>query len=218
MLFCLTVTTNFQTRNAKRMNKALIIGITGGIGSGKSTLSTKLRTEGYSVYDSDVEAKRLQNEHPEIRKQLVDLFGDEVFTSQGLNRAALAKLVFGKADLLAQLNAIVHPVVRKDFISWIKNHNNEKLLFVESAILFESGFNVLVDKVILMTASEAVRLARVVKRDVISPEHVRARMAHQLPDESKISRADFIIHSDDNQPLDPKMRKVLEELLKSVEK
>jgi len=199
------------------MNKALIIGITGGIGSGKSTLSTKLRAEGYSVYDSDVEAKRLQNEHPEIRKQLVELFGEEIFTPQGLNRGTLAKIVFGKADLLAKLNAVVHPVVRKDLISWIKNHNNEKLLFVESAILFESGFNVLVDKVILMTASEAVRLARVIKRDVISPEHVRARMAHQMPDENKLSSVDFMIHSDDNQPLDPKMRKVLEELLKSAE-
>jgi len=114
------------------------------------------------------------------------------------------------------LNAIVHPVVREDLIKWIKSHNNEKLLFVESAILFESGFNVIVDKVILMTASEAVRLARVVKRDVICPEQVHARMAHQLPDESKISRVDFVIHSDDNQPLDPKMKNVIEELLKIV--
>jgi len=198
------------------MQKALIIGITGGIGSGKSTLSNKLRAEGFFVYDSDVEARRLQNENPIIRKQLVKLFGDEIFTPQGLNRSALAKIVFGKHELLAQLNAIVHPVVREDLIKWIKSHNNEKLLFVESAILFESGFNVIVDKVILMTASEAVRLARVVKRDVICPEQVHARMAHQLPDESKISRVDFVIHSDDNQPLDPKMKNVIEELLKIV--
>ncbi|HEY5589701.1 MAG TPA: dephospho-CoA kinase [Paludibacter sp.] len=199
------------------MQKALIIGITGGIGSGKSTLSNKLRAEGFFVYDSDVEARRLQNENPIIRKQLVKLFGDEIFTPQGLNRSALAKIVFGKHELLAQLNAIVHPVVREDLIKWIKSHNNEKLLFVESAILFESGFNVIVDKVILMTASEAVRLARVVKRDIISPEQVHARMAHQLPDESKISRVDFVIHSDDNQPLDPKMKNVIFELLKSLE-
>jgi len=198
------------------MQKALIIGITGGIGGGKSTLSEKLRAEGYSVYDSDVEARRLQNENPIIKKQLVELFGEDIYTPQGLDRSSIAKLVFEKKESLAQLTAIVHPVVKEDFNNWIESHKTEKLLFIESAILFESGINVLVDKVILMTASEAIRIARVMKRDVTSIEQVRARMAHQLPDESKISRVDFVIHSDDNKPLDAKMRNILVELLNSI--
>jgi dephospho-CoA kinase len=194
------------------MSKPLLIGITGGIGGGKSTLSTKLRAEGYEVYDSDKEARRLQNQHPVIRKKLIALFGDDIYNLDGLNRAALAKLVFGQKDLLAQLNAIVHPIVKEDFEHWIHLHSDQKLLFMESAILFESGFNLLVDKVIVMTASEEVRIRRVVKRDGITEEEVKARMAHQSSDELKMAKADFVIHSDDCHPLIDKMMKILAEL------
>jgi dephospho-CoA kinase len=195
------------------MHRPLIIGITGGIGSGKSTLSELLRAEGYSVYDSDLEARRLQNEHPVMRKKLIDLFGKDIYTEQGLNRPVLGQLVFGKPDLVAKLNAIVHPLVIDDFNSWVKNRLPKKMLFVESALLYESGFHKSVDKVVLITAAESVRIERVVKRDGLSPEHVRARMSHQLSEEEKITRADFVIHSDDNKPLVDKMRKLIPELL-----
>ncbi|MEI8085987.1 MAG: dephospho-CoA kinase [Paludibacter sp.] len=194
------------------MKSPLLIGITGGIGSGKTTLSELLRLEGFKVYDSDLEARRLQNEHPLIRKQLVNLFGEEIYTSNGLNRSALAKIVFGKTELLKQLNSVVHPIVLDDFKSWTETHSNHKFLFMESAILFESGFNSMVDKVILIVASEAIRIARVVKRDGVTPEQVLARISHQLPDNEKIPRADFIIHSDDDKPLVEKMRKIVTEL------
>ena len=182
------------------------------MGSGKSTLSKKLRAEGYLVYDSDIEAKRLQNNHPVIRQQLTKIFGNEIYTSQGLDRPALAKLVFGKSELLSKLNQIVHPVVRDDFKLWIRNHSTEKFLFIESAILFESGFNIYADKIILMTASEEVRIARILKRDQISLEQVMARMSHQLPDRQKLKATDFIIHTDDNLPMDEKMKRILEKL------
>ena len=195
------------------MNKPLIIGITGGIGSGKSTLSKLLRAEGYSVYDTDLEARRLQNEHSAMRKKLIDMFGKNIYSEQGLNRSALGKIVFGKPELLAKLNTIVHPLVLEDFNNWVINRFPKKMLFIESAILYESGFNKLVDKVILITADEAVRIERVVKRDGVTPEHVRARMANQLSDKEKLSRADFVIHSDDNNPLVDKMRKIIVELL-----
>ena len=195
------------------MQRPLIIGITGGIGSGKSTLSGLLRAEGYSVYDTDLEARRLQNEHSTIRKKIVDLFGKEIYTEQGLNRSALGKIVFAKPELLVKLNAIVHPMVMEDFNNWVVNRFPKKMLFIESAILYESGFNKLVDKVILITAAEYVRIERVVKRDGITPEHVRSRMSHQLPEAEKMLRADFVIHSDDNQPLAGKMRKIVLELL-----
>jgi len=195
------------------MQRPLIIGITGGIGSGKSTLSSLLRAEGYSVYDTDLEARRLQNEHSTMRKKLVDLFGKDIYTEQGLNRSALGKIVFAKPELLVKLNAIVHPLVMEDFNNWVLNRFPKKMLFIESAILYESGFNKLVDKVILITAAEDVRIDRVVKRDGVSPEHVRARMSHQLSEKEKVLRADFVIYSDDNTPLEGKMRKIIVELI-----
>ena len=113
------------------MKNPLIIGITGGIGSGKTKLSDHLRREGYDVYDSDLEARRLQNEHPKIKSQLINLFGEEIYNSQGLNRSELAKIVFAKHELLLKLNEIVHPVVREDFRNWILNHSSQKFVFVE---------------------------------------------------------------------------------------
>jgi len=195
------------------MQRPLIIGITGGIGSGKSTLSSLLRAEGYSVYDTDLEARRLQNEHSAMRKKLVDLFGKDIYTEQGLNRSALGKIVFAKPELLVKLNAIVHPLVMEDFNNWVLNRLPKKMLFIESAILYESGFNKLVDKVILITAAEDIRIDRVVKRDGVSPEHVRARMSHQLSEKEKVLRADFVICSDDNAPLEGKMRKIIVDLI-----
>lgn len=194
------------------MHKPLIIGITGGIGSGKSTLSHLLRAEGYSVYDTDLEARRLQNEHSTMVKKMVDLFGKDIYSEQGLNRSALGKIVFAKPELLIKLNAIVHPLVMEDFENWVLNRYPKKMLFIESAILYESGFNKLVDKVILITASESTRIERVIKRDGVTFEHVRSRMSNQMPEEEKLNRADFVIHSDDNKPLVDKMRKIIEEL------
>ncbi|MEI6556380.1 MAG: dephospho-CoA kinase [Paludibacter sp.] len=194
------------------MKNTLIIGITGGIGSGKTTLSEHLRREGYSVYDSDKEARRLQNEHPVIREKLTELFGADIYNESGLNRAEIAKIVFGNPELLRKLNDIVHPVVRDDFKQWIMRNNSEKYAFVESAILFESGFNKLVDKVILMTASEELRIRRVIKRDGVNPEQVKARMSNQFDDKDKIPFADYVIHTDDNLPMIDKMKRLLLQL------
>ncbi|HOJ66830.1 MAG TPA: dephospho-CoA kinase [Paludibacteraceae bacterium] len=194
------------------MNRPLIVGITGGIGSGKSTLSNKLRAEGYQVYDCDKEAKKLQNEHPVIREKIRELFGEDIYTESGLDRKKVADIVFQNRDLLDQLNKIVHPFVREDFLKWVGQYITEKFLFMESAILFESGFIDMVDKVILMTASEDVRIRRVVKRDGIDPERVRARISKQLPDTEKIPFSDFIIHSDDGKPLYDKMKKILKDM------
>ena len=174
--------------------KPTIIGITGGIGGGKSTLSAVLREKGCFVYDTDSEAKRLQNEHPEIRRQLSAVFGSEIYNSVGqLDRARLADLVFENPALLLKLNEIIHPIVMQDFREWQKRHAQEKILFVESAILFESGFDTLADKIIVVTAPEEIRINRVVKRDGVTHEQVRARMAHQMSEDEKIKRADIVI-------------------------
>jgi len=199
------------------MNKPLIIGITGGIGSGKTTLSKSLREVSYEVYDSDLEARRLQNENSEIVKGLKELFGSEIYTSQGLDRPRLAEIVFADQSLLLQLNAIVHPVIRLDFENWVKQLSDRKFVFVESAIMFESGFSKLVNKTILVTASEQLRIERVIKRDGITEEQVKARMSKQYPDDVKIPLADYVIYTDDNLPMADKMKKALDWLQKMID-
>ena len=192
----------------------MLIGITGGIGGGKSTLSKVLRSKDYLVYDTDKEARRMQNEDEEMRRQIIDTFGADVYDGNVLNRPKLAAIVFGNKELLKQLTDIVHPAIKRDVNRWKAENSAHKLLFLESAILFENGLVNLTDKVILMTASEEVRIRRVMKRDQISIEQVKARMSHQIPEEEKIKRSDFIIHSDDNMPLVDKVERVLEILLK----
>ena len=198
------------------MNKPLIIGITGGIGSGKTTLSKSLREAGYEVYDSDLEARRLQNENPEIRKGLMELFGTDIYTQEGLNRPKLAEIVFSDQSLLFKLNAIVHPVIRLDFENWVMQRQQLKFVFVESAIMIESGFSKLVNKIILVTAAEQLRIERVIKRDGITEEQVKARMSKQYPDDVKIPLADYVMYTDDNLPMVDKMEKALDWLLQTI--
>lgn len=191
------------------MNVPIIIGITGGIGSGKSTLSKRLRAHGFDVYDTDKEAHRLQNHHPRIKTQLMDLFGPDIYTQCGLNRKEIGKVVFENKELLDRLTHIIHPVVEEDFRQWVNDRFSHDFLFIESAILFESGLNYFVDKVIVVTASEEVRIRRVLKRDGISLEQVHARMKNQLPEEAKIEKADYVIYSDDEIPPDDKANNLI---------
>ena len=195
---------------------SLIIGITGGIGGGKSTFSELLREKGYAVYDTDREAKCLQNEHPEIRRQLTAEFGSEIYDENGqLDRKRLANLVFENPKLLSKLNKTIHPIVEQDFLEWQKKHVQEKILFFESAILFESGFDKLTDKIIVITAPENVRIERVVKRDGVTHEHVRARIANQMSETEKIKRADFVLNSDGKRVLSENLDRILFEIEKT---
>jgi len=171
----------------------LVIGITGGIGSGKSTLSKRLREAGYAVYDTDSAARRLQNENTEIRHQISTLFGAEAYTDNVLNRKYIAGIVFQQPELLRRLNAIVHPAVRADFKIWAEQHSGESLLFLECAILFEGEFHKLVDKIILVTAPQSIRIQRVVKRDGLTQSQVLERINNQLTDTEMASKSDFII-------------------------
>jgi dephospho-CoA kinase len=160
----------------------MIVGITGGIGSGKSTLCNKLRELGYPIFDTDKVARQIQNEDVEVREQIISLF--------------LASVVFKNSELLQGLNAIVHPAVRKIFQSWVQAHSSEPILFVESALIFNSEFRSLVDHVILIIASEATRLKRVCQRDGLTEEQVRSRIVNQLSDAEMIQMADFVIDTD----------------------
>ena len=181
----------------------MIIGLTGGIGSGKSTIAQGLRQMGYAVYDTDSEAKRLIVEDENVRTQMVQLFGGEVYANGVYQTALVAQRVFTDKSLLAQLNAIVHPAVRADILRWATMQDSPSfrkglgagICFVECAILYQAGFDELCDKVVAVTAPEEVRLARVLARDHSTIDKVRARMRAQEA-ERDIERADIVINND----------------------
>ena len=188
------------------------IGITGGIGSGKSVVSRLLRIMGYSVYDTDSEAKRLMESSLEVVQKLSECFGRDIYHNGRLNRGLLSSRVFGKSDKIVLLNSIVHPVVRFDFYRWSESLNAE-ICFVESAILYESRFDELVDEVWTVTAPEELRISRVRQRSGLTEEEVKKRMAAQLSEEEKQRRAAHIIWNDGNVSV---IHRVLS-LLKSLE-
>ena len=174
-------------------NKRYILAVTGGIGAGKSLVSSMLRKQGIPVYDTDSAAKRLMTESNVIKQTLVDMLGERVYTADGtLNRSLLAEWLFASADHVALMNNIVHPVVKRDFQQWCEEQSCP-LVGMECAILFESGFNELADGVIVVHASDEVRLQRVLLRDGATEQQVRARMAAQMSEQDRMARADYVV-------------------------
>lgn len=199
----------------------MIIGLTGGIGSGKSTIAKQLRQMGYAVYDTDSEAKRLIVEDAAVRKQMIQLFGSDVYKDGIYQTAFVAQRVFTDKSLLAQLNAIVHPAVRADILRWATMQDSPSfrkglgvgLCFVECAILYQAGFDTLCDKVVAVTAPEEVRLARVLARDHSTIDKVRARMRAQEA-ERDIERADIVINNDGKASIPTLCEKIIHLLSK----
>ena len=166
------------------------IGITGGIGSGKSTVCALFADRGVAVYDSDSRAKRLMNEDAALREALSREFGAGCYAADGsLDRASLAAAVFGDAEALKRLNAIVHPAVREDFRKWAETQNGPYVL-LESAILFEAGFESEVDATLAVLAPLEERVRRTSERDGMSRDEVLKRIAHQMSDDELHARAD----------------------------
>jgi len=173
-----------------------VVGLTGGIGSGKSTVSKMFLELGVPVYNSDERAKKLMNISAEIKNQIIAFLGKESYHEEKLNRAYIAKKVFNDTTLLAQLNAIVHPVVREDFLKWT---GEQEYCYViqETALLFENNARHLYDSIILVTAPKVERISRVVSRDKGTREQVIARMNNQMDDEEKLNLSDFVIENID---------------------
>ncbi len=179
----------------------LKVGITGGIGSGKSFVCEVFSHLGIPIYGADQEAKRLMNTNQYIRDQLIIYFGAETYTPEGsLNRDFLSRVVFNRPDLLKRLNNIVHPEVRKDFEQWAQQQNSAYVL-EEAAILFESGGSRFVDLTITVTAPIELRIKRVMQRDSCTRQQVLDRMKNQWTDEEKISRSDFVITTNNEAEL-----------------
>lgn len=171
-----------------------VIGLTGGIGSGKTTIANYFAQQGVPVYIADDAGKKVMQSES-IIEQIKTTFGDVIFENEVLNRAKLAEIVFNNADKLAALNAIVHPAVKRDFELWLLDNKKYQYIVYEAAILFESGRYKDCDVVITVTAPEEVRIERVLKRDNTTREQVLSRMKMQWNDEKRISLSNFVINN-----------------------
>ena len=188
----------------------MLIGITGGIGSGKSTVAAELKHRGYPVYDTDAMAKHIIVHNPAVRSQIELLFGSDVFDGDTYLTQRVAKQVFAQPELLARLNSIVHPAVLFDLKQWYKRQD-AKYCFVESAILFESGLATICDKTVRIDAPEEVRIARTVARDHSDIDKVRARIMAQKNDAGHLT--DIVIINDCSQSIEL----LADQLLNSLE-
>lgn len=188
------------------------IGITGGIGSGKSVISRILKIMHYPVYDSDYWAKFLMNNDKTIYKALTDKFGPETYSSEGINRPFLAQLIFNNKENLTFVNSIVHPAVGNHFLQWAEEQQSS-IVFIESAILFSSRLNKIINKTIYVDAPQEIRLQRAILRDNATTETISARIKNQINgDEYARTHSDYIINNDNTSLLIPQIISILQNL------
>lgn len=182
------------------MAKKLVIGITGGIGAGKSIVSDLIEKSGFPVLRSDLIAKELMISDTSIKKNLADEFGEEIVKDGKLDTKLLAKFVFGNDASLQLINSIVHPPTLKFIDDEIKKlHKKFNIVFVESALIYEAEFEDMFDYIILVYSSEQTRIERVTSRDMVSVNDVKMRMKHQISDEKKKEIADFVIENNSDE-------------------
>ena len=190
----------------------LKIGLTGGLGSGKTTVAAIFEVLNVPVYYADDASKRLLNENPDIKKAVVNAFGQESYINGMPDRKYLARIVFNNQEKLAKLNSILHPSTLADAANWIKKQNSPYII-KEAALLFESGSNKSLDYVIGIKAPLDLRLQRAIKRDSISEKEVMSRIDSQMNEEEKLKSCDFIIVNDEEQLLIPQVVKLHQQLL-----
>lgn len=184
------------------------VGVTGGIGCGKTFVCARLKSRGIPVYNCDDEAKRLMGEDPSIRERLCSLIGNEAYIGCSLNKPAIAGFLFASPDNGQKINAIVHPAVRQDFMVWAERQE-KPLVVQECALLFEAGFQDTVDVVVAIQAPVELRMERAMRRDNATRRQIEARMLQQLDDEEKIRRADYCIVNDGAADIDQQIDNVL---------
>ena len=187
----------------------IILGLTGGIGSGKSTISRLLNSMGIPVYIADTESKRLTESSLDIREKLAERFGRDLYAQGKLNKALLASLIFENEDNRNYVNSVIHPIVRMDFERWKAQQIQSPVVVIETAILFETGYFKTVDISVTVAAPEDLRIRRVERREGWSRESIIARIRSQFPEEEKIHRSDFVIYNDDKQALIPQVEQLL---------
>ena len=188
-----------------------IIGLTGGIGSGKTTIANYFAEKGIPVYIGDDEAKKI-TESPEILQSIRTVFGDEVFNNEKLDTVKVSQIVFNDTDKLKQLNEIIHPAVKKHFKNWVLQNSNFDFVVYETAILFESGSYKQCDVVISVIAPIETRIKRVMVRDSVSREDVIKRMENQWLDEERIKNSDFIIENTNKKEMEFQADEILKKI------
>lgn len=188
------------------------LAITGGIGSGKSVVSEILKLYGIPVYIADDESKRLTESSEEIREKLTEKFGNDIYEGGKLNKPLLASIIFNDKEKLKTVNSIIHPVVRADLSEWLESYADSKIIASESAILFESGFNAMFDKVITVYTPLEIRIKRIMSRNNTSYDNAKQRIESQMPDEEKVKLSDFVIDNSGNISLIQQIESVLTKL------
>lgn len=192
------------------------IGITGGIGSGKSVVSRLLGIMGIPVYVSDIEAKRITSADLQVRQELSELVGTDLFSGGELNRPMLASYLFASSENARRVNGIIHPRVKEDFRQWVAAHADFDIVGMESAILIEAGFAGEVDVIVMVSAPFDIRLKRVMQRDRSPRELVIKRIQSQMDDEEKKNKAGFVIVNDGESPLIPQVLELISFLYQNI--
>ena len=195
--------------------------MTGGIGCGKSYVSAKMQLRGIPVYDSDSRAKLLTATDTAIKEALTNLVGPTLYCPCGcgvMQKEVLAKFIFGNPENMAKVNAIIHPRVKEDFRQWAKVRDGKDFCILESAILFESGFDTDVDFTVCVDAPLPLRIKRCVKRDNTTEQAVVARINSQMDQEEKCRLADFVIVNDDVLALEPQIDALIDKCKKTLNK
>ena len=189
-------------------------GITGGIGSGKTVVSRVFQSLNIPVYNSDASAKLLMECHPLIKRQLTELYGEDIYLEGELNRAKLAAIIFNDPEELEQVNRIVHPHVKENFIDWCGRQKEVPYILQEAAIIFESGADKYLDKIIMVTAPLELRIERVMKRNNLPREEIIKIVNRQMSEEEKIKRSDYVVVNDESTLIIPQVLKIHDALIK----
>jgi dephospho-CoA kinase len=187
------------------------VGITGGIGTGKTLVCNVFKTLGIPVYNADIVAKTLVGSDPELKEKIIGLFGTASYTDSGqYNKSYISHRIFSDEKARLQLNNIIHPAVFKDSIAWFEKMKAKGYPYAikEAAILFETGSNESVDKVIVVDAPVYLRLQRIIARDHLTPQEAWNRINNQMPQEEKVKRADYVIYNDGRHPVIPQIYKL----------
>lgn len=192
----------------------IAVGLTGGIGSGKTLISEVFNCLGIPVFNADYEAKKIMNSDEEVILQIKHEFGDDIYGIERINRKRLASIIFEDKSALKKINSIIHPKVRESFINWSIIKVDYPYVIEEAAILFESNAYKELDFTINVHAHELIRINRVVERDQVSVESVKSRMKNQLSDEKRISLADYTIYNDGSRMILPQILEIHQKILK----
>ncbi len=192
-----------------------LVGLTGGIGSGKTTVGKVFQVLGIPIFNSDLEAKTITDTHPKAKELICTEFGADLYQEGVLDRKKLAALVFNNPVRLQRLNAIIHPLVKDAFMKWMEAQKTKKVpyLMQESALLFETSAHEKLDQILLISSSLEDRIERIKKRDQLTEKEILARINNQLPEEEKIKKANFIITNSEQASLIEQVLKIHQELI-----